>query len=364
MVASLRMNQPLSGVSANDDSGYNCSANDRSAFYRYKTASIDYSRICNRKRISEKSRRLEIQYCRRRFLWPSNVNVNICSSEKIDTFASANISQHTGHWSRRRDATFRLQLLPLQTKKVVVVVVVVVNKDCIQQKHGLQMYLIINNNPLRYSPRRAKTDQPAAGLTATCRSRGGRSSNQNAGFCDGNALAAVEEYRRLFPDRRVTASYVFSRVYRMLSETGKLPSVSLRSEREPTAKLIYSPSYGIQDPKLILSLEDKDLVYLEWRAAEQRLEPVYIRPVGEQQVGLRDNEWSIPGMQNCATIVADITSRNTKLISSFHSTRHWTCRLKPDESFVIVRNCMFIVGGHSTGGLLKLLTPSTGLRGM
>ncbi|KAJ4427538.1 hypothetical protein ANN_25186 [Periplaneta americana] len=28
-----------SGLSANDDSGYNCSANDRSAFYRYKTAS-------------------------------------------------------------------------------------------------------------------------------------------------------------------------------------------------------------------------------------------------------------------------------------------------------------------------------------
>ncbi|KAJ4427517.1 hypothetical protein ANN_25165 [Periplaneta americana] len=57
-----------SGLSANDDSGYNSSANDKSALYRYKTASIDYSRICNRKRISEKSRRLEIQYCRRRFI--------------------------------------------------------------------------------------------------------------------------------------------------------------------------------------------------------------------------------------------------------------------------------------------------------
>ncbi|KAJ4442210.1 hypothetical protein ANN_12076 [Periplaneta americana] len=77
-----RLDGNRSGLSANDDSGYNCSANDRSAFYRYKTASIDYSRICNRKRISEKSRRLEIQYCRTRFLWPSKVNVDICSSEK------------------------------------------------------------------------------------------------------------------------------------------------------------------------------------------------------------------------------------------------------------------------------------------
>ncbi|KAJ4451006.1 hypothetical protein ANN_02442 [Periplaneta americana] len=41
-----------------------CSANEKSALYRY----IDYFRICNRKTISEKSRRLEIQYCRRRLL--------------------------------------------------------------------------------------------------------------------------------------------------------------------------------------------------------------------------------------------------------------------------------------------------------
>ncbi|KAJ4445669.1 hypothetical protein ANN_12353 [Periplaneta americana] len=30
-----------------------------------------------------------------RFLWPSKVNVDICSSEKIDTFTSAHISEHT-----------------------------------------------------------------------------------------------------------------------------------------------------------------------------------------------------------------------------------------------------------------------------
>ncbi|KAJ4428073.1 hypothetical protein ANN_24087 [Periplaneta americana] len=42
------------GSSANDNSAYMYSANDKSALYRYKTASIDYSLICNRKRISEK----------------------------------------------------------------------------------------------------------------------------------------------------------------------------------------------------------------------------------------------------------------------------------------------------------------------
>ncbi|KAJ4441378.1 hypothetical protein ANN_11233 [Periplaneta americana] len=39
--------------------------------------------------------------------------------------------------------------------------------------------------PWRYSPRKAKTDQPASGLTPTCRSRGGRSTNQN-GDREGN----------------------------------------------------------------------------------------------------------------------------------------------------------------------------------
>ncbi|KAJ4445887.1 hypothetical protein ANN_12573 [Periplaneta americana] len=39
--------------------------------------------------------------------------------------------------------------------------------------------LVIGVPNSEYAPRRAKTDQLAAGLTATCRSRGGRSSNQN-----------------------------------------------------------------------------------------------------------------------------------------------------------------------------------------
>ncbi|KAJ4443918.1 hypothetical protein ANN_05705 [Periplaneta americana] len=66
--------------SANDNSAYRCSANDKSALYHYKTASIDYSRICNRKRISEKSRRLEIQYCRRRlYIARRDVTTNVLS---------------------------------------------------------------------------------------------------------------------------------------------------------------------------------------------------------------------------------------------------------------------------------------------
>ena len=50
------------------------------------------------------------------------------------------------------------------------------------------------------------------------------------GFCDGNARAAVEEYR--FPDRRIPSRSVFTRIHQTLRDTGSFPSVSVQSERE------------------------------------------------------------------------------------------------------------------------------------
>ena len=52
------------------------------------------------------------------------------------------------------------------------------------------------------------------------------------GFCDGNARAAVDEYQRRFPDRRIPSRGVFSRIHQAMRDTGCLPSVTVRSERE------------------------------------------------------------------------------------------------------------------------------------
>ena len=49
------------------------------------------------------------------------------------------------------------------------------------------------------------------------------------GFCDGNARAAVEEYQRPFPDRRIPSRSVFMRIHQTLRDTGSLPSVSVQS---------------------------------------------------------------------------------------------------------------------------------------
>jgi len=52
------------------------------------------------------------------------------------------------------------------------------------------------------------------------------------GFCDGNARAAVDEYRRRFPDWRIPSWGVFSRIHQTMHETGCLPSVAVQSKRE------------------------------------------------------------------------------------------------------------------------------------
>ena len=52
------------------------------------------------------------------------------------------------------------------------------------------------------------------------------------GYCDGNASAAVNEYRRRYPERRIPSKRVFTRVEQSLLDNGYLPSFALHSERE------------------------------------------------------------------------------------------------------------------------------------
>jgi len=51
------------------------------------------------------------------------------------------------------------------------------------------------------------------------------------GFCDGSAIAAVEEYRRWFPMRRIPDRRAFYKVFNTLRECGTLPGARVSSER-------------------------------------------------------------------------------------------------------------------------------------
>jgi hypothetical protein len=50
------------------------------------------------------------------------------------------------------------------------------------------------------------------------------------GFCDDSATAAVEEYRRRFPMRRILDRRVFSKVFNTLSDCDTLPSALVSPE--------------------------------------------------------------------------------------------------------------------------------------
>jgi len=52
------------------------------------------------------------------------------------------------------------------------------------------------------------------------------------GFCNSNARAAVEEYQRHFPDRRIPSRGVFILIHQTMRETGCLLSVAVQSEKE------------------------------------------------------------------------------------------------------------------------------------
>ena len=52
------------------------------------------------------------------------------------------------------------------------------------------------------------------------------------GYCNGNANAAVDEYRRRYPLRRTPNRAVFANVFCALRECGTLPSVHVSSNAD------------------------------------------------------------------------------------------------------------------------------------
>lgn len=81
------------------------------------------------------------------------------------------------------------------------------------------------------------------------------------GFCNGNARAAAEEYRRRFPHGRHPNKDVFIRVFNKLCETGKLPSANITSER--------AIQQGLQEIENILDFVEEDATTSSRRVATQ-----------------------------------------------------------------------------------------------
>ncbi|KAK9727401.1 Helix-turn-helix domain (DUF4817) [Popillia japonica] len=65
------------------------------------------------------------------------------------------------------------------------------------------------------------------------------------GLCNGSARAAVREYRRRFPTRKLPCRTVFSDIHRCLRETGKFPAAT--SERPIQQELLQEEAILLQN---------------------------------------------------------------------------------------------------------------------
>jgi len=88
------------------------------------------------------------------------------------------------------------------------------------------------------------------------------------GFCNSNAHAAVEDYQRRFPDRRIPSRGVYTRINQTLRDTGCLPSVAVRSERE-VVRTINTRENILEIVQRSLRLSTRRLAY---RICETRMQ--------------------------------------------------------------------------------------------
>jgi len=104
------------------------------------------------------------------------------------------------------------------------------------------------------------------------------------GFCDGNARAAVDEYQRRFPYRRIPSRVVFSRIHQTMRETCCLPSVAVQSERE-VVPLINTRENILEmfqrSPRQSTTVHDSPLVQLPLASAYHvcRCGELYMRKI-------------------------------------------------------------------------------------
>jgi len=96
------------------------------------------------------------------------------------------------------------------------------------------------------------------------------------GFCNGNAHAAVEEYQRHFPDRKIPSRGVFTRINQTLRDTGCLPSVAVRSEREVVRTMYVAViESNSENKKILLHRRCNYCVHIDYKLKRAYMEQVH-----------------------------------------------------------------------------------------
>ena len=121
------------------------------------------------------------------------------------------------------------------------------------------------------------------------------------GYCDGNVSAAVNEYRRCNPERRVSSKRVFTRVQQALRDSGCFPSFALHSERAIVRINTRENIFDMVQKVHVCLLVELPLVlaYQEWTCGER-----YTKRTGIRTMIREYNIWNQATMLNvwiCAT---------------------------------------------------------------
>ena len=103
------------------------------------------------------------------------------------------------------------------------------------------------------------------------------------GFCEGNALAAVEEHRRRFPDRRIPSIRVFTHIHQSLHDTGCFPSAAVCSEREVVGTINTRENIleTVQrSPRLVRSIQEQlcAIIFLQRQNTYETMQTTLLLP--------------------------------------------------------------------------------------
>jgi len=127
------------------------------------------------------------------------------------------------------------------------------------------------------------------------------------GFCNDSAMRAVDEYRRRFPNRRVSNRKVFQKLFASVQETGMFPSVridyareeGLDAENEENVLDMAEENSGVRTRRISVELQIPSHVALWKTLRKNGLKPFHVQPVqslqeGDYDLRLQFWEWIQP----------------------------------------------------------------------
>nr|XP_022904788.1 uncharacterized protein LOC111416879 [Onthophagus taurus] len=157
------------------------------------------------------------------------------------------------------------------------------------------------------------------------------------GFCNGNTVRSVEEYRRRFPNRRIPNRQVFQTVFTRAGESGMFPSASIVSEKQQGLSLEHEENIldvvennpGISTRRMAIQFEIPQTMV--WKTLKrQGLNAFHLQKVQNLQEGdyplrLQFCQWIRENRRLLKCILFSDEAQFTRDgINNYHNNHRWS----------------------------------------